>query len=230
MTTEANLLDLGLRDYSEVLRLQRELVESRAQKSIPDTLILVEHPHVYTVGKAVQGDVPEQVEGVPVFRIERGGQWTYHGPGQLVGYPILDLEARQRDIHRFLRNIEETIIATIGEFGITGGLGEQTGVWVGKRKIASIGAAIRNWVSFHGFALNVNTDMTYFHKISPCGFTGSTMTSMQIELGHVVDFHEVKEKLVREFGKIFDMRLSSTTSEFKVAISSNLAIDTRRAT
>ena len=229
MTTEANLLDLGLRDYSEVLRLQRQLVESRAQKSIPDTLIIVEHPQVYTVGKAVQGDVPDHVEGVPVFRIERGGQWTYHGPGQLVGYPILDLDARQRDIHRFLRNIEDTIIATIGEFGITGGLGEQTGVWVGQRKIASIGAAIRNWVTFHGFALNVNTDMSYFHKISPCGFTGSTMTSIQIELGHEVDFHEVKERLLREFGKVFDMRLSRIPSEFKSPISSNVVVDTAGA-
>jgi len=229
MTTTANLLDLGLRDYSEVLRLQRELVHSRAQKAIPDTLILVEHPHVYTVGKAVQGDVPNHVEDVPVIRIERGGQWTYHGPGQLVGYPILDLDARQRDIHRFLRNIEDTIIATIGEFGITGGLGEQTGVWVGQRKIASIGAAIRNWVSFHGFALNVNTDMSYFHKISPCGFTGSTMTSMQIELGHEVDFHEVKERLLREFAKAFDMSLSRIPSEFKFPISSNVVVDTAGA-
>ena len=228
MTTEANLLDLGLRDYCEVLRLQRELVGSRARKSTPDTLILVEHPNVFTVGKAVQGDVPDRIEGVPVFRIERGGQWTYHGPGQLVGYPILDLDARQRDIHRFLRNIEDTIIATIGQFGITGGLGEQTGVWVGQRKIASIGAAIRNWVTFHGFALNVNTDMSYFHKISPCGFTGSTMTSMQIELGHEVHFHEVKEKLLREFGKISDTHFSRVSSEFEIPISSNLAIDTPR--
>jgi len=225
MTTTANLLDLGLRDYSEVLRLQRELVQSRAQKAIPDTLILVEHPHVYTVGKAMQGDVPNHVEDVPVIRIERGGQWTYHGPGQLVGYPILDLDARQRDIHRFLRNIEDTIIATIGEFGITGGLGEQTGVWVGQRKIASIGAAIRNWVTFHGFALNVNTDMSYFHKISPCGFTGSTMTSIQIELGHEVDFHEVKERLLREFGKVFDTSLSRIPSEFKSPISSKVVVD-----
>ena len=210
MTTEANLLDLGLRDYSDVLRLQRELVGSRARKSTPDTLILVEHPNVFTVGKAVQGDVPDRIEGVPVFRIERGGQWTYHGPGQLVGYPVLDLNERRRDIHRFLRNIEDTIISTIGAFGIAGGQGEQTGVWVGKRKIASIGAAIRNWVSFHGFALNVNTDMNYFHKINPCGFTGSTMTSMQIELGHSVNLLDVKKQLLLEFGKVFDVHLRET--------------------
>jgi lipoate-protein ligase B len=213
MTTQTNLLDLGLRDYAEVLELQRKLVDLRARKLIPDTLILVEHPHVFTVGKAVSGEVPDQVDSVPVFRIERGGQWTYHGPGQLVGYPILDLNDRQRDIHRFLRGMEETLILTIGKFGIVGGRGEQTGVWVGEKKIASIGAAIRNWISFHGFALNVNTDLKYFHKISPCGFQGSTMTSMNAQLGHDLDFSEVKEQLVDGFGKVFDVTLSKVGME-----------------
>jgi lipoate-protein ligase B len=213
MTTQTNLLDLGLRDYAEVLELQRKLVELRAGKLIPDTLILVEHPHVFTVGKAVSGEIPDQVDGVPVFRIERGGQWTYHGPGQLVGYPILDLNERERDIHKFLRSMEETLILTTGKFGVTGGRGEQTGVWVGRKKIASIGAAIRNWVSFHGFALNVNTDLTYFHKISPCGFQGSTMTSMNTQLGHELNFTEVKEQLVDSFGKVFDVNLSRVATE-----------------
>jgi lipoate-protein ligase B len=208
MTPQANLLDLGRRDYVEVLELQRKLAETRARKLIPDTLILVEHPHVFTVGKAVPGEVPSQVHGVPVIRIERGGQWTYHGPGQLVGYPILDLNDRQRDIHRFLRSIEETLILTIGRFGINGGRGEQTGVWVGRRKIASIGAAIRNWISFHGFALNINTDLSFFHKISPCGFPGSTMTSMKAELGHEIGFNEVKEELLNNFQKVFELNLS----------------------
>jgi len=104
MTTEANLLDLGLQDYAHVWMLQRKLIELRASKTIPDTLILVQHPHIFTVGKAVPGEVPTQINGVPVLRVERGGQWTYHGPGQLVGYPILDLDARQRDIHSFLRS------------------------------------------------------------------------------------------------------------------------------
>ena len=104
-TTEGNLLDLGSRDYAEVWNLQRKLLELRVKKAIPDTLVLVEHPHVFTVGKGIAGEVPATVEGVRVFRIERGGQWTYHGPGQLVGYPILNLNARQRDIHAFIRNI-----------------------------------------------------------------------------------------------------------------------------
>jgi len=213
MTAQTNVLDLGLRDYVNVLELQRKLVELRAGKSIPDTLVLVEHPNVYTVGKAVLGEIPDQVDGIPVFRIERGGQWTYHGPGQLVGYPIIDLNERRRDIHRFLRDMEETLTLTIGKFGIAGGRGEQTGVWVGKKKIASIGAAIRNWISFHGFALNINTDLTYFHKISPCGFQGSTMTSMNAQLGHQVNFSEVKEQLLDEFGKVFRVNLSRVETE-----------------
>ena len=207
MTIQTNLLDLGVRDYAEVLELQHNLVDLRAKNRVSDTLILVQHPHVFTVGKAEPGEIPDQVDGVSVFRIERGGQWTYHGPGQLVGYPILDLNERQKDIHKFLRNIEETLILTIGDFRIAGGRGEQTGVWVGEKKIASIGAAIRNWVSFHGFALNVNTDLRYFHKISPCGFHGSTMTSMKAELGQEVDFDQVKAQLLNRFEKIFDVNL-----------------------
>ena len=213
MTTQTKLLDLGLRDYAEVLELQHKLVDLRARNIIPDTLIIVEHPHVFTVGKAVPGETPKQIYGVPVFRIERGGQWTYHGLGQLVGYPILDLNARGKDIHGFLRATEETLILAIEGFGIVGGRGEQTGVWVGKKKIASIGAAIRNWISFHGFALNVNTDLTYFNKISPCGFHGSTMTSMKAELGHEVNFDEVKEHVLEGFQRAFDANLRRATPE-----------------
>ena len=207
MTTKGNLLDLGQREYAEVWELQRKLVDLRASKLIPDSLILVEHPHVFTVGKAVSGDIPPQIDGVPVFRIERGGQWTYHGLGQVVGYPILDLNERNRDIHGFLRNIEQTLILTIRKFGIAGGRGVQTGVWVGNRKIASIGAAIRNWISFHGFALNVNTDLSYFYKINPCGFSGSTMTSMKDLLGADLNFVEVKKEVRDRFAEVFDLEL-----------------------
>jgi len=208
MTAQGNLLDLGLREFSQVLELQRKLIEARFKAQIPDTLILVEHPHVFTVGKAVPGEIPPQIDEVPVFRIERGGQWTYHGPGQLVGYPILNLNERQRDIHAFLAGIEETLIHAIGEFGIAGGRGEQTGVWVGGKKIASIGAAIRNWISFHGFALNVNTDLNYFYKINPCGFSGSTMTSMQALLDREIDFSRAKVEVRRQFEEIFGLHLT----------------------
>jgi lipoate-protein ligase B len=213
MTTEGNLLDLGLRGYAEVWSLQRKLLELRVRKAIPDTLILVEHPHVFTVGKGVAGETPAIIDGAPVFRIERGGQWTYHGLGQLVGYPILDLDARQRDIHVFLRSIEETLIRALAKFGIAGERQEQTGVWVGSKKIASIGAAIRNWVSFHGFALNVNTDLNYFQMISPCGFPGSTMTSMKTLLGKDQDFQRVKNEVRHTFEEVFDLRLNDAKQE-----------------
>jgi len=212
MTTEGNLLDLGLRDYVEVWNLQRKLLEVRAKKAISDTLILVEHPHVFTVGKGVLGDIPQEIEGVPVFRIERGGQWTYHGPGQLVGYPILDIDARQRDVHGFLRKIEEVLILAVAEFGINAErLEGQTGVWVRNKKIGSIGAAIRNWVSFHGFGLNVSTDLSYFGMIEPCGMPSSTMTSMKALLGIEVDFVKVKREVRGRFGEVFELRLKDTT-------------------
>jgi lipoate-protein ligase B len=214
MTTQGNVLDLGLREYVYVWNLQRKLAELRSQKKTPDTLILVEHPHVFTVGKAVPGEVPTQISGVPVFRIERGGQWTYHGPGQLVGYPILDLDARLRDIRGFLRKIEETLILAIAKFGVDAERHEgQTGVWVKTKKIASIGAAIRNWISFHGFALNVNTDLNYFQLITPCGFPGSTMTSMQALLGEKVNFDLVKQEVNEAFEKVFDLKLTEAEPE-----------------
>lgn len=207
MTTEGNLLDLGQRDYMSVWDLQRKLVDLRAKRAIPDTLILVQHPHVFTVGKGVQGELPAEINGVTVIRIERGGHWTYHGPGQLVGYPILDLDSRQRDIHGFLRNIEETIILTLARFGINASRGDQTGVWIQNKKIGSIGAAIRNWISFHGFALNVNTELTYFAYIEPCEMPASTMTSMKAILGKQVDFDAVKQQIRKSFEKVFNLEL-----------------------
>jgi len=207
MTTEGNLLDLGQRDYMSVWDLQRKLVDLRAKRAIPDTLILVQHPHVFTVGKGVQGELPAEINGVPVIRIERGGHWTYHGPGQLVGYPILDLDSRQRDIHGFLRNIEETVILALAKFGINASRGDQTGVWIQKKKIGSIGAAIRNWISFHGFALNVNTELTYFAYIEPCEMPASTMTSMKAILGKQLDFDAVKQEIRKSFEKVFNLEL-----------------------
>ena len=213
MTAQGILLDLGLRDYAEVWELQRKLVQFRADKVIPDALILVEHPHIFTVGKAVPGDVPREINGIPVQRIERGGQWTYHGPGQLVGYPILNLDSRGRDIHGFLRGIEEVLILAMETCGIHAERGSQTGVWVKGKKVASIGAAIRNWTSFHGFALNVNTDLSYFQMITPCGFPGSTMTSMQALLRHEVDFQRIKKEIVRTFQEVFNLELAATSIE-----------------
>jgi lipoate-protein ligase B len=211
-----NLLDLDRRDYNEVLDLQRRLVSLRARNQISDTLIMVEHPHVFTVGKAVSDEVSSHVDGVPVVRIERGGQWTYHGPGQLVGYPILDLNARGRDILRFLWSMEETLVRTLEEFDIIAGRVEgrgKTGVWIGKKKIASIGAAVRNWITFHGFALNVNTDMHYFDLIDPCGMPSSTMTSMKTIIDVQVDFDKVKDSVKRNFEDVFHVSLRTIDAQ-----------------
>jgi len=219
MTSQGNLLDLGCREYSDVWDLQRKLVDSRARKEIPDTLILVQHPHVFTVGKAVPGDLPTEISGVSVLRIERGGQWTYHGPGQLVGYPILDLDVSNRDIHSFLRKIEESLILTIAKFDINAERHQgKTGVWVREKKIASIGAAIRNWITFHGFALNVNTDLSYFGLIEPCGMPSSTMTSMQRLLNHDVDLNLVKKEVIRNFESVFEFQLVEMSSEEPVTL------------
>jgi lipoate-protein ligase B len=219
MTSKGNLLDLGLREYVQVWDLQRKLVALRFEKMIPDTLILVQHPHVFTVGKAVPGDCPAQISGVPVFRIERGGQWTYHGPGQLVGYPILDLDSRQRDIHSFLRKTEEAIMLSLAEFGIIAERHPgQTGVWVLGKKIASIGAAIRNWTTFHGFALNVNTDLSYFGLIEPCGMPSSTMTSMKALLEREVDYDAVKNEMRKRFEQVFDLQLVPAKTEELIPI------------
>jgi lipoate-protein ligase B len=214
MISEGNLLDLGLREYVEVWDLQRKLVDLRARKVIPDTLILVQHPHVFTVGKGVPRDTPIQISGIPVIRIERGGQWTYHGPGQLVGYPILDLDIRQRNVHGFLRKIEETLMLALARFGISAVRKQgQTGVWVQSKKIASIGAAIRNWTTFHGFALNVNTDLSYFRLIEPCGMPSSTMTSMRALLGQEIDFDLVKKEIRRNFESVFQLQLAEVEPE-----------------
>lgn len=196
----------------EVLELQRKLVAQRLSGCIPDTLVLVEHPHVFTVGKGVPGEIPDEINGIPVVRIERGGQWTYHGPGQLVGYPILDLNARKRDIHQFLWNIEQTMILALDEFGIEGGRIDgkgKTGVWVQGKKIVSIGAAVRNWTSFHGFGLNVNTDMNYFTMIEPCGMPSSSVTSMKTLLNKSVDFKIVKDSVSRRFEEVFQIKFKS---------------------
>jgi lipoate-protein ligase B len=208
--TPGNLLDLGQRDYNEVWELQRKLVDLRGTDRVPDTLILVEHPHIFTVGKAVLGEVPSEIDGVPVVRIERGGQWTYHGPGQLVGYPILDLNARERNVHAFVHGLEEVLIRSLDKFGIEAGRMEgrdKAGVWVGTKKVASIGAAVRNWITFHGFALNVNTDMRYFAMIEPCGMPSSTMTSMKALLGEDVDFDQVKDLVRHNFEQVFQVDL-----------------------
>jgi lipoate-protein ligase B len=207
---EAWLLDLGVREYHEVWALQKELVLKRGAAEIPDLLILVEHPHVITLGRRCSYQ-PAKLD-VPVYEVERGGEATYHGPGQLVGYPIMKLEGPRRDLHRYLRDLEEVLIETLDEFAIPAGrMPGATGVWTRSappRKIASIGIAVRSWVTYHGFALNVSTDLSYFQLISPCGFDSSVMTSMEQELGEHVGMGAVKERLKVQFAERFGLSFS----------------------
>lgn len=179
------LVDWGTLDYEESLERQRALVAEIQADRCGDTLVFVEHPHVITLGRRreAQGNVVAAGD-VPVVEIERGGDVTYHGPGQLVAYPICKLEDEERDLHLFLRNMEEGIIRALARLTLSAGREEgKTGVWREGRKLASMGIACRKWVTFHGLALNVNTDLSYFSRINPCGFSSSVMTSATAELG-----------------------------------------------
>jgi lipoyl(octanoyl) transferase len=198
------VVDWGRLDYRESLEAMRALVQRRRDRSVEDTLILVEHPPVVTVG--VEGDDGGAAEsGLPVVQVERGGHATYHGPGQLVGYPIVDLSARQHDVRRFVHEVEELVIRTVADFGVRSGhVSGRRGVWVGgERKIASIGIAVDHWVTLHGFALNVDVDLREFDRFHPCGFDGSVMTSLTRELGRRVSVAEVRPSVVNAWEAIF---------------------------
>lgn len=208
MTEEGLLLDLGVRGYEEVWKLQRELVERRLQGAINDALVLVEHPPVYTLGRRTP-EGAEVPQGVPHFRVERGGDITFHGPGQLVGYPIVKLDDRGMDVKGYVHSLEEVIIAALPKFGLRAHRGSQTGVWVGERKVASIGVAVRHWITFHGFALNVNVDLEYFRRIKPCGLEGATITSMGELLGHRVYMEALKKEIVDHFQGVFGLNLQA---------------------
>jgi lipoate-protein ligase B len=206
----ARLLDLGTREFGEVWTLQKELVGQRQRDEIPDTLILVEHPHVITLGRGTHKENVLAPGDTPLFEIERGGDVTYHGPGQLVGYPIFLLRQEERDLHLYLRNLEESLLRAVGRFGISGERKDGwTGVWSagGARKLASIGVAVKRWVTLHGFALNVSTDLGRFAAINPCGLEATIMGSMESVLGHAVSFDEVKAAVRDEVGAVFVRRL-----------------------
>lgn len=176
---------LGTVDYQAALALQDAMVAARREDRIGDTLLLLEHPHVFTLGRgANERYLLRALPGVPVVRVSRGGEVTYHGPGQLVGYPILKLEGPERDVHRYLRALEAAMIAALARHGIVAGRrAGLTGVWVGERKIGSIGVGIRRWITLHGFALNVCPRLEYFDAIVPCGIAGCEMTSVEREGG-----------------------------------------------
>ena len=200
--------DLGRTGYAEASRLQREFVERRKRGEIPDQLLIVEHPHVITMGRnghaenmLATADLLER-SGIEFHHTDRGGDVTYHGPGQIVGYPIVDLREWKRDVVAYVRAIEQTIIDTLGEFGVEGGrVAGATGVWVAGAKIAAIGVHISRWVTSHGFALNIDTDLSYFQYIVPCGLT-KPVTSMR-RLGSSASREEILAAITRAFGRNF---------------------------
>jgi lipoyl(octanoyl) transferase len=206
---------LGVMPYAAALDLQREVARARIAGTIgEDVLLLVEHPPVVTLGRSAKEQhllaSPELLEarGVERFEVERGGDVTFHGPGQLVGYPIIDLKRHRQDLHWYLRQVEEGLIVALADFGITGerSVG-QTGVWTQGRKIASIGVHARDWVTWHGFALNVTTDLSYFDLMVPCGIQSVTMTSISRELADAsqLTMGDVEASVVQAFGGVFEL-------------------------
>ena len=228
MNKKILLKDLSVKDYKETWEFQTELLQSIVDTKISNRknntdhktdnhFLFVEHPHVYTLGKS--GDVSnlllneKQLEekGATFYKINRGGDITYHGPGQIVGYPILDLENFFTDIHKYLRFLEEAIILTIAEYGLKGERSKgETGVWLDPetpfaRKICAMGIRSSRWVTMHGFALNTNVNLGYFDHIIPCGIKGKAVTSMQAELGYELDLEEVKAKILKHFKALFEV-------------------------
>jgi lipoate-protein ligase B len=197
--------NLGRLDYLSALKLQEQLVARKQRTSSPDILLFVEHPHVYTLGRGGKESNVLAPEEVPVIRTSRGGDVTYHGPGQLVVYPIIDLRSKLRkDVHRYVRNLELSSIRTLKDFGLTGIRRPPfTGIWLGDRKIAAIGVAVRRCITFHGLALNVNTDLSYFNRIIPCGLTWADVTSMARELGAEQSFAAVRDRFLANFAEVF---------------------------
>jgi lipoyl(octanoyl) transferase len=197
-------------DYNQAWDLQKEIFDLRLHNKIEDSFFLLEHLHTYTLGKVAEKEnlisTNEQLKelGISVYEIDRGGDITYHGPGQIVGYPIIKLSDWKEDTHEYLRALEEVIIKTCSDYGLnTNRNPKYTGVWLGERKIAAIGIKVSRWITMHGFAFNVNTDLAYFGGIIPCGIKDKDVTSLQHELGKEIEIDEVKEKLVKNFQKIF---------------------------
>jgi lipoyl(octanoyl) transferase len=223
--------DLGSKDFNETWELQEQFFQSIVDLKIqnrnalttivtPNYFLFVEHPHVYTLGKS--GDLSNllltekqlEAKGATFYKINRGGDITYHGPGQIVGYPILDLDNFFTDIHKYMRLLEETVILTLAEYGLESGRSDgETGVWLGvgtpfARKICALGVRASRWVTMHGFALNVNVDLGYFDNIIPCGIKGKAVTSLNVELGlEKIDEEEVKQKLLKHFNTLFESEM-----------------------
>ena len=207
---------LGLVDYGEGLRLQQELIAERKGGKIPDTLLLLEHPHVYTLGRNAQRanllishERMAQL-GAELFETDRGGDITYHGPGQLVGYPIFDLTSHRRDIAWFMRSLEEVFLRVAKDYGIDAGrVAGAPGVWIGNEKLVALGVHISRWVTSHGFAFNVSPDLGYFDHIVPCGLKNKGVTSLARLLGREVSMDEAIERTIDHVGSVFGFRMEA---------------------
>ena len=197
--------DLGCLDFLEALSWQERLLELKQRECTSDILLLVEHPHVYTLGRGGKESNVLAPRDVPVHRTSRGGDVTYHGPGQLVIYPIVDLRSKLRkDVHRYVRNLEKTAIETLRDFGLVSSRrAPYTGIWIEDRKIAAVGLAVRRGITYHGLALNVNTDLSYFDRIIPCGLTWAHVTSMAKELAREQNVERVKKSFLQHFVDVF---------------------------
>lgn len=225
------ILQLGLVEYGEGIRLQQELVAQRKSGAIPDTLLLLEHPHVYTLGRNAQRENLLVTEdrlaalGAQLFETDRGGDITYHGPGQLVGYPIFDLTQHRRDIAWFMRSLEEVFLGVARDFGVEAArIKGCPGVWVGNDKLVAMGVHISRWVTSHGFAFNVNTDLRYFESIVPCGIRDKGVTSLERLLGKPVEMDRVTERVINHFEEVFGLTMQIEKSkveslELKASIS-----------
>lgn len=214
MAKKLEILNLGNMKYKKAYELQLELIKKRAAGEIPDTLILVEHPPVFTIGSSgteehisVSRSFLES-SGIEVFETNRGGDITYHGPGQIVAYPILNLKEHKQDLHWLLRQYEEVTIRLLEEYGIVAKRIEGlTGVWVGDEKITAIGVGVRRWVSYHGFAFNVNPNLEHFSYIIPCGIRDKGVTSLSKLQGKEMDMDEMRKKVIKYFAEVFEMEV-----------------------
>jgi lipoate-protein ligase B len=219
---------LGVVPYAQALDFQRQVARARISGALPeDVLLLVEHPPVVTLGRSSKQQhllaSPELLAagGVELFEVERGGDVTFHGPGQLVGYPIIDLKQHKKDLHWYLRQVEEALIVALFDFGIVAGReAGLTGVWTSGRKLASIGVHARDWVTWHGFALNVTTDLKYFDLMVPCGIQAVTMTSIEREQGRAgVSVDNAAERVAASFAAVFALKVVDAAGRVEAAIS-----------
>ncbi|MFP4371455.1 MAG: lipoyl(octanoyl) transferase LipB [Halanaerobium sp.] len=224
MVQKLDVIKYGMINYEKAYKLQLELLEKRYQNKINDTLLLVEHPPVFTIGASgtreniVAADELLNKAGIEVFETNRGGDITYHGPGQIVGYPILNLKEHKQDLHWLLSAYEEVFIRLLEKYNIQGRrIDGLTGVWVDNKKITAIGVGVKHWITYHGFAFNINPNLEHFSYIIPCGITDKGVTSLKKVMGSEINNEEVTKKLVKSFARVFKMEASDSKNNFKLA-------------